>query len=377
MLSDRSAVGEGELNGWTRAARAKRASGEPLLDLTVSNPTKAGLPYDDEALLAALAAPSALVYEPDPRGRLAAREALVAAGLAPHVDRVFLTASTSEAYAHLFTLLADPGDEILVPAPSYPLLAHLAHLAGVALVPYACRYDGRWSFDATELYEAVSERTRAIVAVSPNHPTGAYLDADQLEALASFEVPLIVDEVFHAYPLEAPARTPRAFERAEGLVFALDGASKRLALPQVKLGWISIAGPDALVAAATERLEGIADTYLSPSTSQHALPTLLTLDAAPNAIRRRTEAHLAALRAICAGTAMTSPRVEGGWYAPVRLPATRTDEEWALALVEAGVLCHPGYFYDFPDDEAWVVVSLLTPPDEFARGIDQLARLAR
>ncbi|MEZ4337331.1 MAG: pyridoxal phosphate-dependent aminotransferase [Sandaracinaceae bacterium] len=357
----------------------RRARGGPVVDLTGSNPTRVGLPYDEAAILDALGDPRALTYAPDPRGALVAREALVAAGLAPGVDRVLLTASTSEAYAHLFTLLCDPGDEVLVPMPSYPLLAHLAHLSSITLSPYPTRHDGRWRAEPTDLFDAVSERTRAIVVVSPNHPTGAYADRDDLEAFAALGLPLIVDEVFHAYPLEAPADRPRAFalEGTESLVFSLDGASKRLALPQLKLGWISVGGPEAAAMAALERLELIADTYLSPSTTQLALPALLSCSTAPDAIRARTATNLAALRAACVDTAATVPKVEGGWFAPVRLPATRTDEAWALALVEEGVLVHPGYFYDFPDDEAWIAVSLLTPEPDFARGVDQIARLAR
>ncbi len=381
FFSERSATGQPEENAWTRAVRRRRASGAVLLDLVLSNPTQARLPYDGDAILRALASPSALLYEPDPRGWVGAREALVATKLVDSVERVFLTASTSEAYGHLFTLLTDPGDEVLVPAPSYPLLAHLAHLAGVSLVPYACRYDGRWGFDTAELWEAISDRTRAIVAVSPNNPTGNYLRADELDALTSLGLPLVVDEVFHPYPVEAPDDRPRAASLAggplESLVFSLDGASKRLAMPQVKLGWISVSGPEQAVAEACERLELIMDTYLSPSTTQHALPALLRLDGAASAIRERTVGNLRALRAACADTTASVPRVEGGWYAPVRLAATRTDEAWAVALVEAGVLVHPGYFYDFPDEEAWLVVSLLTPPDVFARGVAQLARLAK
>ena len=376
VFSDRSAPGELETNPWTRAVQARRASGGALLDLTVSNPTAAGLPYDEAAIRAALSDPAVTSYAPDPRGRREARDALVAAGLAPSADRVFLTASTSEAYAHLFTLLADPGDEVLVPAPSYPLLSHLAHLAGVALVPYEGIYDGRWTFDAPALFDAITERTRALVAVSPNNPTGAYLDADALAALAALELPLIVDEVFHAYPLEAPASRPRAFTVQDTLVFTLDGASKRCALPQVKLGWISLSGPAAAVDAAAARLELITDTYLSPSTTQLALPALLALAEPAASIRARTAANLTALRSAFDDTAVTVPRVEGGWYAPLRLPATQSDEQWAIALVDRGVLVHPGYFYDFDEDEAWLVVSLLTPEADLAAGARIVAQLA-
>ena len=377
-FSERSATGGAPINAWTRALHERRERGLGIHDLTLANPTQAGLPYDEAALRAALADPRALRYEPDPRGLRESRQALVDHGLAPSVGHVFLTASTSEAYAHLFDLLADPGDEILVPEPSYPLLAHLAHLAGVALVPYALEYDGRWRFDPNDLFDAIGERTRALVAVSPNNPTGNYLTGAELDALAALGLPLIVDEVFHAYPLDAPEDRPRAFTREESLVFSLDGASKRAGLPGLKLGWIAIAGPQDAVTEACARLEMITDTYLSPSSaSQHALPAILSMEQPRRAILERTRANLSALRAACRGTAASVPKVEGGWYAPVRMPATRTDEAWAIDLLDDGVLVHPGYFYDLPDDEAWLVLSLLTPAEEFALGVDQLARRAR
>lgn len=377
QFSGRSATGEVETNAWHEALAARRETGLPIVDLTIGNPTRAGLPYDEAAVHRALRV-APLAYEPDPRGILSAREALVAAGLAPAVDRVFLTASTSEAYAHLFALLADPGDEILVPAPSYPLLAHLAHLSGVSLQPYRLRYDGRWSFDPTDLWDAIGDRTRAIIAVSPNHPTGNYLTGDELAALAALGLPLIVDEVFHAYPLDAQGDHPRAFERGDTLVFSLDGASKRAAMPGLKLGWIAIGGPAEAVDEACSRLEMIADTYLSPSSvAQHALPGLLAMAEPRLAIMERCARNLGVLSEACAGTAATVPRVEGGWYAPVRMPATRTDEEWAIDLLGDGVLVHPGYFYDFPDDEAWLILSLLAPSGDFDAGVDQLARRAR
>jgi aspartate/methionine/tyrosine aminotransferase len=377
-FSERSATGSAPINAWTRALRERTDRGLGIRDLTLANPTEAGLPYDESALRAALADPRAQRYEPDPRGLRASRQALVDHDLAPSVDRVFLTASTSEAYSHLFDLLADPGDEIFVPQPSYPLLAHLAHLAGVALVPYSLAYDGRWRFDANDLFDAIGERTRAIVAVSPNNPTGNYLTGAELDALASLGLPLIVDEVFHAYPLDAPEDRPRAFTRSESLVFSLDGASKRSALPGLKLAWIAVAGPAEATREACARLEMMLDVYLSPSSaSQHALPAILSMEQPRRAILERTRVNLSALRAACEGTAASVPKVEGGWYAPVRMPATRSDEAWAIDLLDDGVRVHPGYFYDFRDDEAWLVLSLLTPAEEFALGVAQLKRRAR
>ncbi|HJL15579.1 MAG TPA: pyridoxal phosphate-dependent aminotransferase [Sandaracinaceae bacterium LLY-WYZ-13_1] len=374
-----------EVNALTAALDARRARGAPVIDLTVSNPTVAGLPYDAEGIGAALADPAALSYEPHPLGLPAARRA-IAAALAEegvHMDpaRVLLTASTSEAYAHLFALLCDPGDEVLVPEPSYPLLEHLAHHAGVHLARYPLTYDGRWHADPAALFDAIGERTRALVAVSPNNPTGSYATRDELEALAALGLPLIVDEVFHPYALAAaPKDRARAAtldgRLGEALVFALDGLSKRAALPQLKLAWTTVSGPDALVEEALARLEVMADTFLSPNTpAQVGLEALLAAtEPTRAALTARLEDHLAKLRAACEGTALTVPRVEGGWYAPVRLPATETDERWALSLLDAGLWVQPGYFYDFPPDESWIVVSLMTPPAPFAEGLAILAR---
>jgi len=381
MLSERSDTAA-EPNPLTRALEARRARGEPVVDLTASNPTTVGLPCDADRVLAALADPAALRYEPHPLGLPAAREAVAAAladeGAPVDASRVLFTSSTSEAYAHLFTLLCDPGDEVLVPEPSYPLLEHLAHRTGVHLARYPLTYDGRWGADPAALFDAIGDRTRALVAVSPNNPTGSYLARDELDGLSALGLPLIVDEVFYRYPLEAPDDRARAAVVDDALVFSLDGLSKRAALPQLKLAWATVSGPEDAVSEALARLEHLCDTFLSPNTpAQVALPALLEAgEVTRRAILRRTTANLARLRAACEGTALTVPRVEGGWYAPVRLPATETDEAWALSLLDDGVLVHPGYFFDFPVDEAWVVPSLLTEPEAFARGVDRLVHHA-
>lgn len=381
MFSERSGVA-GEPNRLTRALNERRARGAPILDLTASNPTVAGLPYDEGRILAALSDEAALRYEPHPLGLPSARRAVVDAlrgdGMDVPPERVLLTSSTSEAYAHLFTLLCDPGDEVLVPEPSYPLLAHLAQPAGVQLVGYPLRYDGRWNADPSSLFDAIGERTRAVVAVSPNNPTGSYLVRDELESLAALGLPLIVDEVFFGYPLDAPADRARAATVTETLTFALDGLSKRAALPQLKLAWTTVTGPEAAVTEAMERLEVLADTFLSPSAPvQHALLALLDASVTTrDAIRSRTADNLERLREAVRGTALSVPRVEGGWYAPVRMPATRDDEAWALALLDEGVLVQPGYFFDFATDEAWVVVSLLTEPAVFDDGVQRVVALA-
>ncbi|MGF1468030.1 MAG: pyridoxal phosphate-dependent aminotransferase [Sandaracinaceae bacterium] len=381
MFSARSGERAGELNALTRALRARRRAGQPLLDLTLTNPTRAELPYDPDALASALARGARGGYDPQPRGLRSAREAVAArhAALGDRVDpdRVVLTASTSEAYGYLLTLLADPGDAVLAPEPTYPLLPHLAALASVRLRPYAMRYDGRWLPDAPEVFEAIDERTRAIIGVSPANPTGAILGPEEREGLAAFGLPLVLDEVFAAFPLEAASGVVSGGPPAGVLSFRLGGLSKLAGLPQHKLAWILVDGPEPQVAAALERLDLIADTYLSVATPvQRALPELLAAtEAVRGAIRARCRRHLDELRSLLTGTTATVPRVEGGWVAPLRVPATRSDEEWALACLEAGVLVHPGYFYDFPPDEAWLVVSLLTPPPAFQAGVERIAEV--
>ncbi len=371
-FSERSDVA-GEPNPLSRALAEARARG-PVLDLTVSNPADAELAYDRGAIARALSAVDATRYAPHPLGLPSAREALAARGLIADPARALLTASTSEAYAYLFRLLADRGDELLVPAPSYPLLEHLAHAAEVELSPYPLVYDGAWRAPLDLLHDAIGPRTRAIVVVSPNNPTGSALDVELAAGLEAMGLPVVIDEVFGAYPLEAAlARVP-----VEGtLTFRLDGLSKRAALPGMKLAWASVEGPPAQVTEAMARLEVMADAFLSPSApAQQALAGLLDATAPTrDAIAARTRANLDALREAIAGTALSAPRVDGGWYAPVRLPATRTDEAWALALLERGVHAHPGYLYDFDDEEAWLVLGLLTPRAAFDEGVGRLIAL--
>lgn len=368
-------------NPLSRAVRAHRAEGLPLLDLTLSNPTRAALDYDAGAVLDALRQPSSLVYEPDPLGLLGARQAVAehyrARGVVVPPSQVLLTAGTSEAYQHLFRLLSDRGDALLIPEPSYPLLGDLAELCGVHLDGYPLRYDGRFYADPNDVYEAIHERTRAIIALNPNNPTGSYLTADDQGMLSSFGLPLIVDEVFHPFPLtDAPAG--RRLVPTETLTFMLGGLSKEAALPQMKLAWTAVCGPTETVRAAMDRLEWMADAFLTPSAPvQAGLRELLAAGARVRGqIEKRTADNLARLAAATDGTPISLPRVEGGWYAPLRLPATRTDEAWALELLaKYGALVHPGYLFRFPSDEAWLVVSLLTDPDTFGRGIDALVRL--
>ncbi|HEX3770045.1 MAG TPA: pyridoxal phosphate-dependent aminotransferase [Polyangiaceae bacterium] len=391
MFSSRSGVDLAP-NALAVALARAHEEGRPVLDLTVANPTTAAIPYATEAIVAAFAKPEALVYAPAPFGLASAREA-VARDLAAHgpaVDpaRIVLTASTSEAYAFLFKLLCDPGDEVLVPRPSYPLFEHLARLESVRVVPYRLAYDGAWHVDRPSVREALTPRTRAIVTVSPNNPTGSYLKADELEALAGLGVSVVSDEVFARYPLRparaGEGRATTALEAALGgkrapLVFALGGLSKLAGLPQAKLAWTAIGGDPARVAEALGRLEIIADAFLSVGTPvQHALPDLLaSRRTAEEAIAARTQRGLSWLAAEVDGSAVSLLDVEGGWYATLRLPRTRSEEAWALAFLEDGVHVHPGHFFDF-EDEAYVVVSLLTPEAALREGVRRvLARVAR
>ena len=356
-------------NRLTELLREKRQASAPILDLTESNPTHAGLDYPPK-VFAALADPRALRYEPAPAGMVEAREAVaryyMARGHVVNPDRVLLTASTSEGYAYLFKLLCDPGDNVLVPHPSYPLFEFLADMENVTVHQYPLRYHGEWEIDRQALAAAVTERTRAIVVVNPNNPTGSFLKRGELEFLKQLQLPLISDEVFADYAF-APDASRVTTLAGEG--FAMSGLSKVAGLPQMKLGWIVVPNTEAM-----ERLEWIADTYLSVSTPvQCASSTLLELgESVQRQIQERCTANLAGLHAALAGSAADVLNVEGGWYATIKMPRIRTEEEWTLELLsKENVLLQPGFFYDF-ESEAFLVASLLTPPDVFVEGIRRL-----
>lgn len=354
-------------------AHARAAGG--LLDLAVGNPTAAGIPYEHDTILRALAKPESLTYAPEPLGLPSARIAAAAVhGIDP--ASVAITASTSEAYGVLFKLLCDPGDEVLVPVPSYPLLAWLAALESVKLVPYPLVYAGGWHVDVAALREAVTPRTRAIVVVAPNNPTGSYLGREELDAMLDLGLPIVSDEVFATYPLgelgEDRVKTSLIADR--GTVFALSGLSKLVGLPQLKLGWIACGGERARIPETMERLETVLDAYLSVGAPvQHALPELLAAGkTTAEAIRVRTRANLATLRAMCAGTSATVLAAEGGWYAILRVPETESDEAWAERLVrEENVHVQPGFFFDLVRG-AHLVVSLLTPEADLAAGVARI-----
>ncbi len=445
-------------NPLTKLLEQKRASGAPILDLTESNPTRAGFDYPSDEILAALADPRALNYDPAPRGLLSAREAIAATYSAvplssdehfstrdhspirddfptrdhfpirddfptrghvptrdtlqsrnrkgavmqtnskaplPSRDRfgsewsqrseagegavmphqILITASTSEAYAYLFKLLCNPGDEILTPRPSYPLFEFLAALESVHVRQYPLRYDGAWHIDFAALESAITDRTRALVVVNPNNPTGSYLKLDESDRLqsicAAHDIAILIDEVFFDYGFIQP---PRSSSPPQALTFRMSGLSKSSGLPQLKLGWIIAEGPGH--EAALDRLELIADTYLSVSTPvQLALPRLLAAgNAIRDQIRERTRTNLATLRSLTANTACQVLNVEGGWSAILQVPRTRTEESWALTLLaDHNILIQPGFFFDF-ESEAYLVLSLLTRPELLRSGADLLIR---
>jgi alanine-synthesizing transaminase len=368
-------------NSLSRAIDAARSQQRTFLDLTVSNPTTADLPYDRDSILRALSDPKALTYDPLPFGLPSAREAVAHALSEIHpieASRVVLTASSSEAYAFLFKLFCDPGDEVAIAAPSYPLFEHLATLESVKVRNYSLRYDGAWHVDLDSLKRAITSKTRAIVTVNPNNPTGSFLSRDELSALAAFGLPILSDEVFATYALtDDPSRATTARLASDALVFSLGGLSKLAALPQMKLGWIAASGPQTQVQAALSKLELIADTFLSVGTPvQHAAPHLLAAGKkTAAAISARTKKNLATLdHALGKDSPATRLKVDGGWYATLRLPQTKTEEEWVLGFLEEdGVLVHPGAFFDF-ESEAFVVLSLLTGEPNFEAGITKIAQ---
>jgi alanine-synthesizing transaminase len=374
-------------NAWARRLEERRAAGDGLLDLSETNPTRVGLAGAGVAELAALARPAAARYEPDPRGSEAARaevcEHYAARGVAVVPEQVVLTASTSESYAHLFRLLADPGGAFLVPAPSYPLFEPLAALEGVALRPYRLAYDGAWHLDGDSLERAFGPDVRGVITVEPNHPTGTCLDPEGralLESLCERHGAAIVsDEVFADFP--RPGRTaplPGWSGPRRVPTFVLSGLSKVCGMPQLKLGWITVWGPEAARIEALRGLEWVADLFLSVGTPvQQALPDLLAAGAAFRArMQRRVADNLAHLDALVARRPELGVlAADGGWAAVLRVPGPRTDEEWALALLERGVVVHPGHFYDF-DRDGHLVLSLIPEPDLFAAGLERLAGVA-
>jgi aspartate/methionine/tyrosine aminotransferase len=379
-------------NAYAKALRAHAETSRHLLDLTVSNPTTCGFSYDEGAILSAFGSPVVLRYEPQSKGFLAARQAIAAYydethGL-PKIDpeQILLTTGTSEAYSFLFRLLCEPGDEVAIAQPSYPLFEFLADIQDVRLRPFRLVYDHDWQIDFHALQHAITGRTRAILLLHPNNPTGHFIkesEAAELTRLcAERDLALIVDEVFLDYPLPGtPSSRPRnrSFAANHGAVtFVLSGLSKVSALPQVKLGWVVAAGPRDLVHNAMERLEIISDTYLSLSTPlQQALPVLLSQRTViQSQLMARVSSNLQELDRQLRHNLVTRLEVEGGWYAVLRVPAIQSDEAFVIRLLERrSVAVHPGHFYDFAED-GYIVLSLLAPLDTFSAGLTRLLECA-
>jgi len=372
-------------NRVTEALRARRASGEMLIDLTESNPTRAGFAYPPD-LLEPLGRARGLAYKPAPLGIADARRAIAAdyarQGISVSPDRIVLTASTSDGYSLLFKLLANAGDEVLIPRPSYPLFDHLTRLDLLVTRYYDLEIDGSWSIDFTSVEHAITPRTRAVLVVSPNNPTGSFISAADLDRLAALcadrDIAIVADEVFVDYELEpgAAARAGRITDREDVLSFALGGLSKSVGLPQVKLGWMAVGGPDRLVSAALERLDLVCDTYLAVSTPvQLAAEDLLQRGATVrNQIRTRIAANYRGLReAVAAVPSCGILPSDGGWYAVLRVPSLESEEDLVLRLLADGVLIHPGYFFDFPR-ESYLIVSLLPSEQAFADGVVRVLR---
>jgi aspartate/methionine/tyrosine aminotransferase len=375
-------------NRFTQALEEHRRSGQELFDLTVSNPTACGLAYPDQEIVAALADRRVIEYRPESKGILEAREGVSeyyrgrmgfsGSGEGVDPERILLTSGTSEGYSHIFRLLCEAGDEVLVPAPSYPLFEFLGDLADVRLVPYPLLYDHGWQIDFVSLRAALTPRSRAVLVVHPNNPTGSFVKrreaAELAEICAARDMAIVADEVFLDYAAGPEPAQTFAFHDA-ALTFTLSGLSKISLLPQMKLAWMAVSGRQTLVQTAVERLEIIADTYLSPSTPvQLALPKFLALRQGLQAqLLRRISTNVAVLDDVLRESKLLARLDrEGGWYAVLRVPATGPDEDLAVALLErCSVLVHPGHFFNFSQD-GFLVLSLITPELQFREGVQRL-----
>ncbi|HZQ20024.1 MAG TPA: pyridoxal phosphate-dependent aminotransferase [Terriglobales bacterium] len=376
-------------NRLTLAQQQALGAGSKILDLTISNPTRIGIEYDESSILNALRNPKALDYHPQPKGMRSAREAVAeyysrgSQGLADlDPENIVLTTGTSEGYSFIFCLLCNPGDEILVPKPSYPLFDFLADLQDVKLIPYSLIYDHGWQIDFHSLEQALTKKSRGVLLVHPNNPTGSYVSArerEQLNVLCSERrLALIVDEVFLDYALNGKAQPSFAINK-DVLTFILSGISKISALPQMKLAWISVHGLQREVNSAVQRLEVIADTYLSMNAPiQLAASVLLAQHKSIQAqVMNRVKANLSELdHQLVNQKSCSRLEIEGGWYTVIRIPVTRSDEDFAIELLRChSVLVHPGHFYDFSND-GYLVASLIVPEQEFREGAKHVLQFA-
>jgi aspartate/methionine/tyrosine aminotransferase len=374
-------------NSFSRLIEEKRKAGVPLIDLTVSNPTEVFSEYPHLAISRAYASVKDFTYRPDPFGRQDSRAAVAhyyeRSNIPISPGQILLTASTSEAYSVLFKLFCNSGDEILAPLPSYPLFEYLASLESARMVPYRLVYDGSWFIDFANLRRQISPRTRALVIVNPNNPTGSFLKKSEAEILLQVaeehELPIISDEVFMDYSLGAGADYVRTLIGYDSVLsFSLGGLSKAAGMPQMKLAWIALNGPEQDRETARERLELILDTYLSVgSPVQRALGELLDIgEGIQQKIRVRIAQNVEALNILLENSPARALHTEGGWSAIIQLPGTSSEEEWITRLIEEqSLIVQPGYFFDM-DSGAYVVVSLITPSDQFSEGIRRVRQLA-
>jgi len=381
MFSNRTAWNR-TTNRLSEALARYRTSGKPFFDLSISNPTECGFGYDQHAIMRALCSPASLQYHPDPRGLSIARLGVVQyyaeRDQQVAIDDIVLTTSTSEAYSFVFRLLCNAGDEVLAPSPSYPLFDFLADIQDVKIKPYPLVYDHGWQIDFHGLQQAITPQTRGVIVVHPNNPTGSFVKQEELAALNRLcgekQMALIADEVFLDFSLRHDL--PASFTaNSAALTFTMSGLSKIAGLPQMKLAWLVASGPEQEKREALARLEIIADTYLSMNAPvQLAAPEFLRQrHSFQKQLMARVRANLEELdRQIAGQKHCMRLEVEGGWYSVLRIPATRSDEDLALALLEErGVFVHPGHFYDFAQD-GYLIVSLIASEPEFAEGIRRL-----
>jgi len=369
-------------NRLSEALEAHRAAGKPLLDLTVSNPTECGFEYDSAAILDALSNPAALSYEPNPNGLESARRAVAGyysdRGENVSIEDIFLTTSTSEAYSYVFRALCDPGDELLIPSPSYPLFDFLADIQDVSLVRYPLLYDHGWQIDFHSLERAITPRTRGVIVVNPNNPTGNFVKSAEMaklnEICSARGLAIMADEVFLDFALDGDR--PVSFAANRGApTFTLSGLSKICGLPQMKAAWLIVSGPQTWKSQALARLEVIADTYLSVNAPvQLAIPRFLEQrHSFQEQVMARAQRNLAELdRQLAAHKAVSRLEVEGGWCAVLRVPATHSDEDLAIELLTThGVSVHPGHFYGF-HSKGYLVAALLAHETKFSTCVARL-----
>jgi len=382
LIFSRRTDWELSLNELVASCQQLKENNVPVLDLTASNPTACGFSYPPQ-ILKGLSTKENLNYDPAPRGLLRARKAVVqyyaSKGISLSSQQIFLTSSTSEAYSYLFRLLVNPGERIFFPQPSYPLFQFLADMNDVEMDRYPLIYDDGWKIDFNQLNERITPDTKALVLVNPNNPTGSFVKKHELTLLNDLcsrtNIPLISDEVFGDFSFEESEDYVSLINNNEALTFVLGGLSKTLGLPQMKLSWIVMSGPQNLVEKAQERLEVIADTFLSVNTpAQNALDQWLPLrEGIQKEIKARLKQNLEFIQKQAALTSSCQLlKSEGGWYVILRIPKTRTEEEWALKLLNKyHVFVHPGYFFDFHED-AHVVISLLPPHNVFQEGVERI-----